>query len=108
METKLALPVQSKFSEEVAEWIEAFDDLIVGEGPEQGAELIAALRQRARDPARFKPKVEVVLRRIHAIGVTHEDHRQPQSQRCPEDRLRRAKSRFVLRCHTGPAPALRT
>src|ERR1700689_420606 len=49
METKLALPVQSKFSEEVAEWIEAFDDLVVGEGPVQGAELIAALRQRARE-----------------------------------------------------------
>ena len=49
METKLVPPVQSKFSEEVAEWIEAFDDLVVGEGPEQGAELIAALRQRARE-----------------------------------------------------------
>src|SRR5271163_864029 len=49
MEIKVALPVQSKFSEEVAEWIEAFDDLVVGEGPEQGAELIAALRQRARE-----------------------------------------------------------
>ena len=44
METKLALPVQSKFSEEVAEWIEAFDDLVVGEGPVQGAELIAAFK----------------------------------------------------------------
>ena len=49
METKFAVPAQSKFSDEVAEWIEAFDDLIVGEGPEQGAELIAALRQRARE-----------------------------------------------------------
>src|ERR1700685_3715694 len=49
MDTKLALPAQSKFSEEVAEWIEAFDDLVVGEGPVQGAELIAALRQRARE-----------------------------------------------------------
>jgi pyruvate dehydrogenase E1 component len=49
METKLAVPAQSKFSDEVAEWIEAFDDLVVGEGHEQGAELIAALRQRARE-----------------------------------------------------------
>src|ERR1700734_2260724 len=32
METKVAIPAQSKFSEEVAEWIEAFDDLVVGEG----------------------------------------------------------------------------
>ncbi len=33
---------------EIAEWLEAFDDVIVAEGPEQGAELIAALRHRAR------------------------------------------------------------
>src|SRR5271156_1796058 len=49
METKVAVPAQLKFSEEVAEWIEAFDDLVVGEGHEQAAELIAALRQRARE-----------------------------------------------------------
>ncbi|HEV2273157.1 MAG TPA: pyruvate dehydrogenase (acetyl-transferring), homodimeric type [Acidobacteriaceae bacterium] len=49
MDTKVALPVQSKFSEELAEWIEAFDDVVVDEGPEQGAELLAALRQRARE-----------------------------------------------------------
>ncbi|MDT7812306.1 MAG: pyruvate dehydrogenase component, partial [Acidobacteriaceae bacterium] len=49
METKVAVPAQSKFSDEVAEWIEAFDDLVVGEGHEQAAELIAALRQRARE-----------------------------------------------------------
>src|ERR1700693_3053205 len=49
METKLVPPVQSKFSEEVAEWIEGFDDLVVGEGPEHVAELIAALRHRARE-----------------------------------------------------------
>jgi pyruvate dehydrogenase E1 component len=55
METKVAVPVVSKFSEEVAEWIEAFDDLIVGEGPEQGAELIAALRQRAREAGISSP-----------------------------------------------------
>src|SRR5271168_5344315 len=33
---------------EIAEWLEAFDDVIVAEGPEQGAELLAALRHRAR------------------------------------------------------------
>ncbi len=49
MNTKTALPVQANFSEEVAEWIEAFDDVVVGEGPEQGAELLQALRQRARE-----------------------------------------------------------
>src|SRR5271168_3977139 len=33
---------------EIAEWLEAFDDVIVSEGPDQGAELLAALRHRAR------------------------------------------------------------
>ncbi len=33
---------------EIAEWLEAFDDVIVAEGTEQGAELLAALRHRAR------------------------------------------------------------
>ncbi len=49
MNTKVAPPVQAKFSEEVAEWIEAFDDVVVDQGPEQGSELLAALRQRARE-----------------------------------------------------------
>jgi pyruvate dehydrogenase E1 component len=48
MQSRVALPVQSKFSEELLEWIEAFDDLVVGEGPEHGAELLEALRRRAR------------------------------------------------------------
>jgi pyruvate dehydrogenase E1 component len=49
MNTKITLPVQSKFTEEVAEWIEAFDDVVVGEGPEQGAALLTALRERAAE-----------------------------------------------------------
>src|SRR6201994_1244099 len=49
MGMKVADPVRAEFSEEVAEWIEAFDEVVVGEGPEQGAELLAALRQRARE-----------------------------------------------------------
>jgi pyruvate dehydrogenase E1 component len=56
METKVAVPAQSKFSDEVAEWIEAFDDLVVGEGHEQAAELIAALRQRAREAGISTPR----------------------------------------------------
>ena len=39
---------EAGFSAEVAEWIEAFDD-VVAEDWEQGAELLAALRQRARE-----------------------------------------------------------
>ena len=49
MTTKAAVPVQNDFSQELREWIEAFDDVVVGEGPEQGAELLTALRQRARE-----------------------------------------------------------
>jgi pyruvate dehydrogenase E1 component len=46
---KLAVPAQADFTEEVAEWIEAFDQIVVDEGPEQAAELMGALRQRARE-----------------------------------------------------------
>ncbi|MGB7190320.1 MAG: pyruvate dehydrogenase (acetyl-transferring), homodimeric type [Acidobacteriaceae bacterium] len=49
MSTKAEIPVAAEFSSEVQEWIEAFDDVIVGEGPEQGAELLDALRRRARE-----------------------------------------------------------
>ncbi|HTV06396.1 MAG TPA: pyruvate dehydrogenase (acetyl-transferring), homodimeric type [Acidobacteriaceae bacterium] len=48
MSTKAEIPVAADFSAEVQEWIEAFDDVIVAEGPEQGAELLDALRKRAR------------------------------------------------------------
>jgi pyruvate dehydrogenase E1 component len=37
------------FTQEVSEWIEAFDDVVVAEGPDQGAHLLDALRQRARE-----------------------------------------------------------
>lgn len=49
MNTKLTAPVQNDLAEEIAEWIEAFDDMVVAEGPEQGAELLAALKQRGRE-----------------------------------------------------------
>jgi pyruvate dehydrogenase E1 component len=48
MTTKLQIPVQNDFAQQLAEWIEAFDDVVVADGPEQGAELLEALRQRAR------------------------------------------------------------
>jgi len=37
------------FTQEVSEWIEAFDDVVVAEGPDQSAQLLDALRQRARE-----------------------------------------------------------
>jgi pyruvate dehydrogenase E1 component len=49
MATKVSVPVASKFSEEIAEWIEAFDEIAVAEAPELGAQLLLALKKRARE-----------------------------------------------------------
>ncbi len=49
MAAKVSHPVQSDFPQQLREWIEAFDDVVVGEGPDQGAELLTALKQRARE-----------------------------------------------------------
>ena len=52
MATNVALPPANALNDrqqEIAEWIEAFDEMIVAEGAEQGAELMTALRQRARE-----------------------------------------------------------
>ena len=49
MATKVSVPVASKFSEEIAEWIEAFDEIAVAESPELGAQLLLALKKRARE-----------------------------------------------------------
>ncbi len=49
MATKVSVPVASKFSEEIAEWIEAFDEVAVAESPELGAQLLLALKKRARE-----------------------------------------------------------
>src|SRR5215470_8637828 len=49
MSTKEAVPAQTSFSEEMAEWIEAFDEVVVAGGAEHSAELLTALRRRARE-----------------------------------------------------------
>jgi pyruvate dehydrogenase E1 component len=49
MATNVAVPPASDLKQEIAEWIEAFDEMIVAEGPQQGVELMTALRQRARE-----------------------------------------------------------
>src|ERR1700751_5031921 len=49
MSTKEAVPAQTSFSEEMAEVIEAFDEVVVAEGAEHSAELLTALRRRARE-----------------------------------------------------------
>ncbi len=48
MATKVDEAVKADFSAEVAEWIEAFDDVVAADW-EQGAEVIEALRARARE-----------------------------------------------------------
>ena len=48
MTTKIDEAVQQDLSAEVAEWIEAFDDVVAADW-EQGAEVIEALRARARE-----------------------------------------------------------
>ncbi|WP_446742730.1 pyruvate dehydrogenase (acetyl-transferring), homodimeric type [Silvibacterium acidisoli] len=58
MSTKAEIPVQSDFAAELQEWIEAFDEMIVAEGPEQGAQLLNALRQRGRE-AGVTPSSEI-------------------------------------------------
>ncbi|MBT9330696.1 pyruvate dehydrogenase (acetyl-transferring), homodimeric type [Paracidobacterium acidisoli] len=55
MSTKLTIPAQNDLAEEIAEWIEAFDDMVVAEGPEQGAELLAALKRRGREAGISSP-----------------------------------------------------
>lgn len=48
MTTKTEVPAKADFSAEMAEWIEAFDEVVAGEW-ENGAEILKALRQRARE-----------------------------------------------------------
>jgi len=48
MTTKLEGAARADFSAEVAEWIEAFDQ-IVATGKDQGAQVLGALRQRASE-----------------------------------------------------------
>jgi pyruvate dehydrogenase E1 component len=49
MATKVAVPAEAEFQSEVAEWIEAFDEVIVAEGPESGVVLLESLRKRAKE-----------------------------------------------------------
>jgi pyruvate dehydrogenase E1 component len=49
MDTKVDLPLPVQSSDEISEWIEAFDDVVVGEGPQQGAAILESLRTRARE-----------------------------------------------------------
>ncbi|HEV2465102.1 MAG TPA: pyruvate dehydrogenase (acetyl-transferring), homodimeric type, partial [Acidobacteriaceae bacterium] len=72
MSTKAEIPVETDFPAEVQEWIEAFDDVIVAEGPEQGAELLDALRKRARQ-AGVNPPGELVTPYMNTIPKHEEE-----------------------------------
>jgi pyruvate dehydrogenase E1 component len=85
MSTKLAVPApQQDLSQEVAEWIEAFDEVIVAEGPEQGAQLLQALRQRGREAGISTPG-ETVTPYLNTIP-RHEEVPYP-GDRALEDRV---------------------
>ncbi len=66
MTTKVTVPAQTDFSQELREWIEAFDDVVVAEGPDQGAEILAALKQRAREAGISQPS-ELVTPYVNTI-----------------------------------------
>src|ERR1700757_4340278 len=72
MSTRAEIPVQSDFLEEVHEWIEAFDDVVVAEGPERSAELLEALRQRARQ-AGINPAGELTTPYLNTIPKHEEE-----------------------------------
>jgi pyruvate dehydrogenase E1 component len=48
MTTKTEVPAKTDFSAEMAEWIEAFDEVVAGQW-QNGAEILKALRQRAHE-----------------------------------------------------------
>lgn len=65
MTMKLETPAQIDFSEEVSEWIEAFDDVIANDW-EKGAELLETLRQRAQQ-AGVPTSSELTTRYLNTI-----------------------------------------
>jgi pyruvate dehydrogenase E1 component len=71
MNTTTNLPANVDLSSEVAEWIEAFDDVVASEGPEQGAELLSAIRQRAREAGISTPS-ELITSYVNTIP-SHEE-----------------------------------
>ena len=85
MSTKVAVPAPQDLTQEVAEWIEAFDEVIVAEGPEQGAQLLQALRQRAREAGVSTPG-ETVTPYLNTIPK-HEEVPYP-GDRNLEDRVK--------------------
>ncbi len=65
MTMKLETPAQTDFSEELSEWIEAFDDVVANDW-EHGAELLETLRQRAQQ-AGVPTSSEVTTRYLNTI-----------------------------------------
>jgi pyruvate dehydrogenase E1 component len=78
MSTKEAVPAQTGFTDEVAEWIEAFDEVIVAEGADHGAALLTALRQRAREAGINTPG-EIITPYLNTIPK-HEEVPYPGSR----------------------------
>ncbi len=66
MTMKLETPTQTDFSEEVSEWIEAFDNVVANDW-EHGAELLETLRQRAQQ-AGVPTSSELTTRYLNTIA----------------------------------------
>src|SRR5215469_4502178 len=70
MTTKLETPAQIDRSAEMAEWIEAFDEVVASDW-EQGAELLEALRSRARQAG--VPVVSELVTPYHNTIPKHDE-----------------------------------
>src|ERR1019366_3561988 len=49
MSTQVEIPIESALTDEIAEWIEAFREVVLAEGTHYAADLLEKLRESARD-----------------------------------------------------------
>src|SRR5882762_8341033 len=70
MHQKLSIPVQPD-AQEIAEWIEAFDQVLDEEGPRRGTQLLEALSKRAREAGVDVP-VQLNTPYLNTIPVAEE------------------------------------
>src|SRR5215469_15126702 len=70
MHAKPAFAVEADF-QEIAEWIEAFDEIVHQEGPSQGARLLEALTRRAQE-AGIEMPVQLNTPYVNTIPTSEE------------------------------------
>lgn len=71
MNTNIDIPVPVDFTEELEEWIEAFDEIVVEEGPDRAKELLEVLRQRGREAGVASP-TELTTHYVNTIPKEEE------------------------------------